>query len=252
MPTRSLARLSLPALALAVSAFAAPALAQPVPAGPLPDRAADGAAAATPGQTVLRLSETGEVTRAPDELRLDLRAEARGNAAAAVQAQVNRAVQAALERARAVEGVRPTTTGYWTDREGTGNRTWVASQRIALRGTAPAALLDLAGTLQSQGLLLDGMTWTVSRAETQAARQEAGRMAIEQLRQRAAAVADQLGMEVAAIRSLSLDAPEQPMPRMAMAMRAPAAPAAPPPPASAPEEVTISTTATAEVVLRAK
>lgn len=248
MPTRPLARLSLPTLALAVSAFAAPALAQPVPAGPLPDRAADGAAA-TPGQTVLRLSETGEVTRAPDELRLDLRAEARGNAAAAVQAQVNRAVQAALERARAVEGVRPTTTGYWTDREGTGNRTWVASQRIALRGTAPAALLDLAGTLQSQGLLLDGMTWTVSRAETQAARQEAGRMAIEQLRQRAAAVAEQLGMEVAAIRSLNLDAPEQPMPRMAMAMRAPAAP---PPPASAPEEVTISTTATAEVVLRAK
>ncbi|MBO1081410.1 SIMPL domain-containing protein [Roseomonas haemaphysalidis] len=203
-----------------------------------------------PGETLLRLSEAGEVSRAPNELRLDLRAEARGTEAAAVQAQVNRAVQGALERAKAVSGVRASTTGYWTNREGPPNRAWVASQRIALRGSDPAPLLELAGALQSQGLALDNMSWTLSREETQAARQQAGKLAIDQLRARAAAVAEQLGMEVAGIRQISLDAPEPPMPRMAMAMRAEARPA--PPPAAAPEDVTVTANVTAEVVLRAK
>lgn len=210
-----------------------------------------GQTATTPGETLLRLSETGEVSRAPNELRLDLRAEARGTDAAAVQAQVNRAVQGALDRAKAVSGVRASTTGYWTNREGPPNRAWVASQRIALRGADPAPLLELAGTLQSQGLALDNMSWGLSREESQSARQEAGRLAIEQLRARAAAVAEQLGMQVAGIRQIALDAPEPPMPRMAMAMRAEARPA-PPPPAAAPEDVTVAANVTAEVVLRAQ
>jgi predicted secreted protein len=244
MPRRPATRTAILALAILAPLAGLSAAARAQPAAP------PAAAAPAPGETLLRLSETGEVSRAPDELRLDLRAEARGTEAAAVQAQVNRAVQAALERARSVEGVRASTTGYWTDREGAPGRAWVASQRIALRGNDPAPLLELAGALQAQGLALDNMAWGLSREQTQAARQEAGRLAIEQLRVRAAAVADQLGMQVAGIRQISLDAPEPPMPRMAMAMRAEARPA--PPPAAAPEDVTIAANLTAEVVLRAK
>lgn len=229
------------------------ALALLAPLAPPAALAQSPAAAVAADETLLRLTETGEVKRAPDELRLDLRAEARGSDAAGVQAQVNRAVQAALERAKGVTGVRASTNGYWTNREGAPARAWVASQRIALRGAEPAPLLELAGTLQTQGLALDGMSWGLSREQSQAARAEAGRLAIDQLRARAAAVADQLGMEVAGIRQITLDAADAPvMPRMAMAMRASAADAAPPPPAAAPEDVTITANLTADVLLRAK
>jgi predicted secreted protein len=228
---------------------AGPSLAQaPVPAGT--PAGTDAAIAAPLTQTLLRLSETGEVTRAPDEIRVEMRAEARGADAAAVQAQVNRAMTAAMEKARAVPGVLPTTGGYWTNRDSQ-TRQWNASQRLSLRGKEAAPMLELAGSLQAQGLAMDGLNWSLSRETAQAARQEAGQLAIAALRARAVAVAAQLDMEVAGIRNLALDAPEAPMPRMAMAMRGASA-NAPPPPVSAPEDVTVSSTATAEVVLRAR
>lgn len=236
MPCR---RLALAAALLSVSAMS-PLAAQPAPA---PSAAATAAEA-----TVLRLSETGEVTRAPDELRLNLRAEARGRDAAAVQAQVNRTVQAALAKAGGVAEVRATTGGYWTNRDSE-SREWTASQGLSLRATNATPALELAGALQGEGLLMDGMAWTLSPEAARTARQEAGRLAIESLRARAAAVADQLGMAVAGIRSLSVDTPEAPMPRLAMAMRA-GARADAPPPASAPEEVTVTATAQAEILLR--
>ncbi|EHL96568.1 hypothetical protein HMPREF9946_04699 [Acetobacteraceae bacterium AT-5844] len=200
-------------------------------------------------ETVLTLSETAEVKRAPEEVRVTLKAEARGADAAAVQEQVNRAMQAALARAREVQGVQANTGGYWTNRDNESNQ-WTASQRMTLQGTGAAQLLELTGALQGQGLALDGMDWSLSRNGEQQARQEAGRLAIDALRQRATAVAEQLGMEVAGIRSLRLDAPEVPMPRVAM-MRAAVAGGATPP-ASAPEDVSVTSTAVAEVVLRPK
>ncbi|MCG7363591.1 SIMPL domain-containing protein [Roseomonas sp. ACRSG] len=231
---------------LALAALLAFSAAGPLAAQPAPVPPATSAPRAQ--GTLLRLNETGEVSRAPDELRVNLRAEARGRDAAAVQAQVNRVVQAALAKAGGVAELRATTGGYWTNRDSE-SREWTASQGLSLRATNAAPALELAGTLQGEGLLMDGMAWSLSRDAAHAARQEAGRLAIEALRARAGAVAEQLGMEVAEIRSLSIDTPEAPMPRMAMAMRAQAAAAAPPP-ASAPEEVTVTATAQAEVLLR--
>jgi predicted secreted protein len=221
-----------------------PALAQP--AVPAPDAAASPGAASALPETVLHLSETAQVLRAPDEVRAGLRVEARGASAAAVQAQVNRAMQAALARAAQVPAIRPGTGGYWTQRDDE-KRNWVAVQTMTLQGTDPAALLELVGTLQGQGLALGDLNWSLSKPVEQAARQEAGRLAIDALRQRAAAVAEQLGLRVIGIRDLRLDTPEVPMPRM-MAMRAQAAP--PPAPSSVPEDVIVNSTAAAEVILR--
>jgi predicted secreted protein len=159
-------------------------------------------------------------------------------------------VQAALAKAREVSAVQVNTGGYWTNRDSQ-SRQWTASQRLTLRGTEAAPLLDLTGALQGAGLALDGLEWSLSRTVEQEARQEAGRLAIDNLRRRAAAVAEQLGMEVAGIRSLRLDAPDAPAPRMAM-MRASASSMSAAPPASAPEDVSVTSTAVADVVLRAR
>ncbi|MDJ0389399.1 SIMPL domain-containing protein [Roseomonas sp. E05] len=229
-------RPSLPALALGGIVAAGSAWAQ----APAP-------AAAPEAATVLTLSETAEVLRAPDEVRATLRVEARGASAAAVQAQVNGAMAKALEQARGVQGVQASTGGYWTSRNEE-KRDWTATQTLMLRSTEATPLLELTGALQGQGLAMAGLDWTLSRPREVEARKEAGEMAITALRQRAEAVAGQLGLHVANLRKLQVDVASQPMPRMRVAMMAARQEAAPP--VSAPEAVPVSATVSGEFVLR--
>ncbi|HZF74695.1 MAG TPA: SIMPL domain-containing protein [Acetobacteraceae bacterium] len=197
-------------------------------------------------ETVLHLSETAEVTRAPDELRVTLRAEARAGSAAAAQEALNRAVAAAVARARAVAGVQVSTGAYWTARLEE-PRAWQAAQSVMLRGREPAPVLELAGELQAAGLAMAGIAWGLTRETAHAAREEARRLAVEGVRQRAEAVAGQLGLSVAGIRELRLDAPGRPEPRMAP-MAAASRGAAPP--IAVPEDAAVGATVEAVVVLR--
>jgi predicted secreted protein len=232
------AKLSQPVVALALSlAFALPAMAQP--AAPTPPAA----------DTVLRLSDTAAVTRAPDEVVATLRAEARGPSAAAAQEAVNRTIAAAVGRAEGVPEVRVTTGGYWSGRL-EDSRAWQATQVLTLRGAGRPALLDLVGALQGQGLALVSLHWTLKPETARAARDEATRLALESLQRRAAAVATQLDMSVAALREVRIDAPDS-LPRaapMMAAMRSGSGSYAPP--VAIAEDVSISATVEAVVALR--
>ncbi|WP_170985028.1 SIMPL domain-containing protein [Roseomonas sp. AR75] len=213
-------------------ALAAPLAAQPTPVP----------------ETELHIGESAEVLRAPDEVVATLRAEARAGTAAAAQEAVNRAVTGAVERARAVQGVRVSTGGYWTNRVDEG-RAWQAAQQVTLRSGDGAALLGLAGTLQGQGLAMSSLHWQLTRETERAAREEASRLALDGLRRRAAAVAEQLGLVMVGLKEVRIDVPER-MPRPApMAMAARSASAAPPPVAVA-EDVVVQATVQAVVVLR--
>ena len=206
------------------------------------------AQAPPPAETLLRLAETAEVIRPPNELRATLRAEARASTAAEAQAAVNRVIAVALKRVNAMLSVRASTGGYWTSRTQEPNG-WQASQTITLRGKDAAPLLDLVGALQGGGLALAGLGWSLSREAERAAREEAGRIALEGLQRRAVAVAAQLGMSVAGLREVRLDAPRMPGPRPA-AMAASARAAAAAPPVAVPEDAVVGATVEAEVVLR--
>jgi uncharacterized protein YggE len=227
-------RLFAPLLApiLAAVVAAAPAVAQPTPLA----------------ETALHIGETAEVTRAPDEVVAVLRAEARASTAAGAQEAVNRAVAAAVARARTVPGLTVATGGYWTARVDEG-RAWQASQQVTLRGSDAAALLETAGALQQQGLAMGGLTWQLTREATRTAREEASRLALDALRRRAAAVAEQLGLQLVGLREVRIDAPEHaPRPVAMMAAGANAAPAAPP--VAVAEDVVVSATVSAVAVLR--
>ncbi|WP_372624451.1 SIMPL domain-containing protein [Falsiroseomonas sp.] len=229
--------------ALLLAAFMTPVVALPI----------GGAAQPAPGaaplaETELHIGERAEVTRAPDEVVATLRAEARAGSAAAAQEAVNRAVTAAVARARAVQGVRVSTGGYWTNRVDQG-RSWQAAQQITLRGTEATALLELAGTLQEQGLAMGGLHWQLTRDAARAAREEASRLALEALRRRAQAVADQLGLQMVGLKEVRIDAPDHGDPRPMMAMAARSASAAPPPVAVA-EDVVVSAAVQAVAILR--
>ena len=204
--------------------------------------------AAPLAETVLHLGESAEVTRAPDEIVATLRAEARAGSAAAAQEAVNRAIAAALDRARAAPGVRVATGGYWTNRVEEG-RAWQASQQLTLRGADGAAVLDLVGALQQQGMAVSQLQWQLTRETARQTREEAARLALGALQRRADAVAAQLGLQVAGLREVRIDAPDRaprPMPMAMSAMRAAAAP----PPAAVAEDIVVSATVEAVVVLR--
>lgn len=206
------------------------------------------ALAQAPPPTVLRLSETAEVMREPDELVATLRAEARGATAAAVQEAVNRAVAQALDRARAVPSLRATTGGYWTSRVEEG-RAWTAQQQIVLTGREAAPLLDLVGQLQGGGLALSSLAWRLSREATRNARQEAARLALEGVQRRAEDFAGQMNLRVLRYAEIRVDVPEHgPSPRMAMEA-APMAARAATPPRAVSEEIAVSATVAADAVL---
>ena len=230
------------ALAVAPAATAltaAPAaMAQPAPGlTPLPE-------------TALHLGETAEVTRALDEVVATLRAEARAATAAAAQDAVNRSIAAAVARAQAVPGVRVATGGYWTNRIEEG-RAWQASQQVTLRGANAAALLELTGALQQQGLAVSQLYWQLTRESARTAREEASQIALDALRRRAEAVAAQLGLQLVGLREVRIDAPgggARPMMAMAAPSRSASASAAPP--VAVAEDVVVAATVEAVAVLR--
>ena len=196
--------------------------------------------------TLLRISESAEVTRVPDEIRATLRYEAREATPAAVQASVNRTMASALEQARAVSAITASTGAYRSWRQEDPVR-WVASQTLNLRSKDQTALLELTGNLQSRGLALGGIGYGLTPESARAARQEAGSLALDALRRRAEAVASQMGMKVERIAELQLEAPDLPAsrPMMAQAMAARAAPA----PVAQAEDIVVTATVQAVVIL---
>lgn len=199
-----------------------------------------GAAMAQP-ETRLRLSESGSVTLAPDEVVASLRIEARARTAAQAQDQVNRAMAAALATARAVDGVRAT-TGHYNARTERERQEFVAQQSLNLRGGE--ALVALAGRLQGEGLLLDHISWQLSEATARRGRDEATRAAIRAVQERGAAIAQDLGMRVGALTQLYVDASPEARPlAMAMAGRASAAPSV------TAEDLTVTARVTADLLL---
>ncbi|MGG5812059.1 SIMPL domain-containing protein [Falsiroseomonas sp. CW058] len=199
-------------------------------------------------ETVLHIADSADVARTPDEVVATLRAEARAGTAAAAQEAVNRAIAAAVARAQGVAGLRVSTTGYWTARADEG-RSWQASQGLVLRGGDGAAVLELVGALQAQGLAVGGLQWTLGRETARTAREEASRLALDALQRRAEAVAGQLGLMLVGLREVRIDAPDHPAPRPAP-MAAMARAAAPAPPVAVAEDVVVSASVQAVAVLR--
>ena len=195
-------------------------------------------------ETRLRLSESGSATVQSDEVTASLRIEARAGTAAAAQEEVNRRMAAALATARGTEGLR-VTTGHYSARADREKQEFLAQQSLNLRGGE--AVIGLVGRLQADGLLLDHVQWQLSEAAQRQGRDEATRAAIRAVQERGAAIARDLGLRVAALRDLYVEA--SPEARPMMAARAMTA-AAPTPPSVTAEEITVTARVTADLLLR--
>ena len=226
---------------LAAPGFAATATAQPAP--PVI-------------QTVLKLAETGTVMIRPDELTAALRAEIIAGNAADAQGKVNAAIAEALARAKSVSGVTISTGIYGVSRiaPNPADKTerWQASQSLELKSQDGAALLKLVGELQKSGLAVRSLGWRLSPEVARKARAEATRLALAGLRGRADEAAMQIGMAFEGFKEIRLDA-ERPGPIGPRLMASPmAGSAAPVAPSAEAEDISVSATAEADVLLRSR
>jgi uncharacterized protein len=221
---------------------ALPAATRPAPAEPAAEHAET---------TVLRLAETAERTVKRDRLRVDLRAEASGPDARRVQAEINKRMSAALERARAVASVKPETRGYavWEERPQNAPARWRGSQILSLTGRDPGELLALAGELQGDGLAMSGMSYEVAPETARGLQDDLTNEALVRLKQRAEAIAASLDLTVVRFREVRVGNVDggRPPPMPMQRMRAEAA--AMPAPVGEPGDATVQVTVDADVVL---
>jgi predicted secreted protein len=204
--------------------------------------------------TILKLSETATVMVAPDELAASMRAEAIAPTAQEAQKRVNELMAAAIAAARKVSGVVVSTGSYnvWrvalpTER----SERWQSGQSLGLTGKDAEAMLKLVGDLQQMGLVQSNLLWRLSRDSERKARQDATKQALSRLRARADEAAEILGLRFESFREVRLDsvAPPPILPRPQMSARATMAAPAPPPNAEA-EDMPVTASAEADVVLK--
>ena len=208
-----------------------------------------GAALAQPADqqtTVLHLSQTAESSVQRDMLRMDLRVEETGADPLAVQTAINRRMAAALDRAHQAQGVRVETGSYSVGEERPQNAPsrWRGTQSLILRSKAADAALKLAGTLQSDGLLMSSMAYEVSPETVRGAEEDLTAEALAALDRRAASIADRMHRAVLGYKDLHVGNAEtegRPVPRFAAAAMAA--------PVAEPGEATIRLTIEAELLL---
>lgn len=207
-------------------------------------------------QTVLSLSASGVAISVPDEAVAHFEAQATKPDAANAQASVNQAIGKALEAARALPGLVATTGDYNTysfTPEHQKTKVFTAQQTLtliqpAVNGVPDAAFSDLLGKLQSEGLLLTGLSGDLSAVGKNKLQREATNNALLNLRTDAKNIADTLHQTVGKLDTLNVNASDEIAPPVGPRFMALAADSAPPP-KSAPSNVTITSRVSAKIEL---
>jgi predicted secreted protein len=207
-------------------------------------------------ETMLKLAETVTVMVTPDELTATMRAEAVAPVAQDAQRRVNEMMRDAIDSAKKVASITVSTGGYnvWRNATTPQDRAerWQAGQSINLSGRDAEAMLRLVGDLQQRGLLQGSLAWRLSREAERAARKDATTQALSGLRGRADEAAEILGLKFASFHEVRLDsvAPPPIIPRQQGAVSRVAMAAAPPPPSTEAEDLPVTASAEADIVLK--
>lgn len=184
--------------------------------------AAEPEASVPEGATVLHLSDSADRQIPRDRLRAQLRVDATGASARQVQAEINKRMASATERAHAVAGVKIETGGYsvYEDRSANAAARWHGSQTLSLTGSDFAQVLALAGDLQGDGLATSAMVFELAPETARAAQDDLTTEALRRLRQRAERIAADLQMTVLRLSSVHVGNVGGNQPQFPVMMRA--------------------------------
>jgi len=212
------------------------------------------------GQLALNLNLTEQAQADQDTLNAALQFVAQGRDRRALQEEVNRAMAAALELIRKNPDINSSTSYYHVQLVQTGrptrtdidNPVYRAQQGVQLESKDSAALLELLGTLQAEGLTLSGLHYSLSDAEYERIAGELLQSALSKLQSRAQDAAAALGKSKAELVEVSMDgspnfmAPQYRMASLAMSSELGVDYAAP---VAEPGETNISVSVSARAVL---
>ncbi len=209
------------------------------------------------GQLVLNLSATEQQEVAQDTLNATLDFVVQGRDQVALQNLVNAAVKKALDSAKAADAVQ-VQTGYYQVYQvqnepgifSADNPVWRAQQSLQLHSLDSAALLALVGDLQSTGLTVTNLYYTLSPARYEQVSGELTIQVLQTLQQRATNAGGALGKQSAALVEVSLDGNTNvPVTREVYAMSARAMDMKMETPSAEPGETTVSVTVSARAIL---
>lgn len=198
------------------------------------------------GTTRLNVTGSGSVDAAPDRVTATLLVQNEAAKAVDAQAKTNDAAHNAVAKAEKISGVTVLTDSYDVSENRKDNKpsSWTARQTIQIRAKDASALLDLVGKLQASGLLLEGVSWSLSPEHQKELYRQAEKKAVDDLRSRSSEIADDLGLKVSSIASISVGEPLTVRPVAFMARAAMAAPT------MRSEDQTVSATIRATVILK--
>ncbi len=142
--------------------------------------------------TTFSITETTAVES--DTLTASLRVEKEDKNQVTAQKSVNEAMNAALEEAKKFPDVEAFTQQYYVyqfDQESNKQKVkmWRAGQGISLVSTKPDSLLRLTERLQESGLLMDGLTYSLSLEKAETTREALLEKGIAKLKDKAERVA---------------------------------------------------------------
>ncbi|MES2606143.1 MAG: SIMPL domain-containing protein [Pseudomonadota bacterium] len=164
-----------------------------------------------PGQLVLNLNATEQQEVAQDTLNATLEFSVQGRDQVALQNRVNEALATALTTAKAVDGVN-VQSGYYqvyqVENEpgvfSADNPVWRAQQSLQLDSLDSAALLELIGQLQTEGLTVSNFYYSLSPARYEQVSAELTTQVLNTLQQRAENAGKALGKATAALVEVTL------------------------------------------------
>ncbi|MBS1074187.1 SIMPL domain-containing protein [Gluconobacter sp. Dm-74] len=201
-------------------------------------QAADMPQTTTQATTQLDFNVTGTAHAAPTELTIRLSVRADSPSAATAQKDVNTRMAAALKLAGGQAGIEAKAGGYsiYENTPEHAPKSWTAQQELELSGKDSVQLLALAGQLQSQSLMLEGMDWSLDDATREQLLKDARTAALKQVRDQAEQSAQTLGLHLVRLSEIRISS-QEPGPRPVMLMAARMADSAPP--QRSPDEQTV-------------
>jgi len=172
--------------------------------------------------TQLDFSVMGQAHAVPTELTVRLSVRSDSSSAATAQKDVNTRMAAAMKLAGGQDGIVAKAGGYsiYENTPEHGSKSWTARQELELSGQDSVRLLGLAGQLQSQSLMLEGLDWSLDDATRDRLLQEARTEALKKVRSQAEQSAQTLGLRLARLKEVRISYQESgPRPVMLMAAR---------------------------------
>ncbi|QDH17042.1 SIMPL domain-containing protein [Swingsia samuiensis] len=174
-------------------------------------RAADNNASSN---TELTFSVSGEVRSAPTLLTAHLFAQAQRLSAVDAQKILNATIADAMKMASKQAGIDVKAGSYsisdYTPEHG--HTQWTARQNIKLSGKDAVSILDLSGKLQSHGLMLEGLDWSLDAKTRDTLTQQARTQALSKVKAQAEESAKALGLHLIRLEKVDISSfqPEQP------------------------------------------